>query len=121
MMIEYAIMPSEELAKPMIKISDNENGIIILKKDVFTSIASIAVQEETGIQVESGTFKKFITCKVDDDKVRISVDIKIRYGQNVQKTCKSVQNRIFKAIEDMTEVKCDMIDVNVIGFNFNAQ
>lgn len=105
----------------MIKISDNENGIITLKKDVFTSIALIAVQEENGIVIDTGTFKKSITCKIEEDKLRVSVDIKIRYGQNVQKTCKSVQNRIYKAIQDMTEVKVDVIDINVIGFNFNAQ
>jgi len=105
----------------MIKISDNENGIIALKKDVFTSIALIAVQEEKGVLIESGTFKKTVTCKIEDEKVRLSIDLKIRYGQNVQKTCKNVQNRVFKAIQDMTEVKADMIDVNVIGFNFNAQ
>jgi len=105
----------------MIKISDNENGIITLKKDVFTSIAFIAVQEEKGIQLESGAFKKSVICKIEDEKVKLSVDIKIRYGQNVQKTCKNVQNRIFKAIQDMTEVKVEVVDVNVIGFNFNAQ
>ena len=105
----------------MIKISDNENGIITLKNDVFTSIAFIAVQEETGIQIDTGAFKKAVTCKIEDEKVHVSVAIKIRYGQNVQKTCKNVQNRIFKAIKDMTEVKVDNIDVNVIGFNFNAQ
>jgi uncharacterized alkaline shock family protein YloU len=105
----------------MIKISDNENGIITLKNDVFTSIALIAVQEESGIQVDTGTFKKSVTCKIDDGKVKLSVAIKIRYGQNVQKTCNNVQNRIFKAIKDMTEVKVDNIDINVIGFNFNAQ
>jgi uncharacterized alkaline shock family protein YloU len=105
----------------MIKISDNENGIITLKNDVFTSIALIAVQEESGIQVETGTFKKAVTCKIENDKVHVSVAIKIRYGQNVQKTCKSVQNRVFKAIKDMTEVQVENIDINVIGFNFNAQ
>ena len=105
----------------MIKISDNENGIIILKKDVFTSIAFISVQEENGIQLDKGTFKKAVTCKIEDEKVHISIDLKIRYGQNVQKTCKSVQNRVSKSIQDMTNVNCNHIDVNVIGFNFNAQ
>ena len=109
------------MTQAMIKISDNENGIIALKNDVFTSIAFIATGEEKGIQMETGAFKKSVTCKIEDNKVRVSVSIKIRYGQNVQKTCKSVQNRIYKAIQDMTEVKVDMIDVNVIGFNFNAQ
>jgi len=105
----------------MIKISDNENGIIFLKKDVFTSIAFISVQEENGIQLDKGAFKKSVTCKIEEEKVHIAIDLKIRYGQNVQKTCKSVQNRVSKAIQDMTNVKCDHIDVNVIGFNFNAQ
>lgn len=105
----------------MIKISDNENGIIALKKDVFASIALIAVQEEKGVILESGAFKKTVVCKIEEDKVKLSIDLKIRYGQNVQKTCKNVQNRVAKAILDMTEVKADMIDVNVIGFNFNAQ
>ena len=105
----------------MIKISDNENGIIILKKDVFTSIAFISVQEENGIQLDKGAFKKSVTCKIEDEKVHISIDLKIRYGQNVQKTCKNVQSRVAKAILDMTNVTCDVVNVNVIGFNFNAQ
>ncbi|NTW95043.1 MAG: Asp23/Gls24 family envelope stress response protein [Erysipelotrichaceae bacterium] len=105
----------------MIKISDNENGIIFLKKDVFTSIAFISLQEENGIQLDKGTFKKAVTCKIEDEKVHISIDLKIRYGQNVQKTCKSVQNRVSKSIQDMTNVNCNHVDVNVIGFNFNAQ
>jgi len=105
----------------MIKISDNENGIIILKNDVFTSIATISVQEESGIQLDKSTFKKSVNCKIENEKIHISIDLKIRYGQNVQKTCKNVQNRVVKAILDMTNVKCDVVDVNVIGFNFNAQ
>jgi len=105
----------------MIKISDNENGIIVLKNDVFTSIAFISVQEEKGVQLDNGTFKKAVTCKIKEGKITLCIELKIRYGQNVQKTCTNVQNRVFKAIQDMTEIKCDVVDVNVIGFNFNAQ
>ncbi len=105
----------------MIKISDNENGIIVLKNDVFTSIAFISVQEETGVMLDKGTFKKSVTCKIKENQITIGIDLRIRYGQNVQKTCESLQNRVFKAIQDMTDIKCAIVDVNVIGFNFNAQ
>ena len=105
----------------MIKISDNENGIIVLKKNVFTSIAFISTPEEDGVLLEKSTFKKSVSCKIEGDKITVSIDIKIRYGQNVQKTCTNVQSRIYKAILDMTDIKCDVVDVNVIGFNFNAQ
>ena len=105
----------------MIKLSDNENGIIVLKKDVFTSIAYISALEEKGILLDKGTFKKHVTCRISEGKVSVAIDLKIRYGQNVQKTCTNVQNRVYKAIHDMTEIKCEIVDVNVIGFNFSAQ
>ncbi len=110
-----------EINKIMIKISDNENGIIVLKNDVFTSIAFISVQEESGVHLDKGTFKKSVTCKIKEDRITLSIELKIHYGSNVQKTCKNVQNRVFKAIQAMTDIKCDVIDVSVIGFNFNAQ
>ena len=109
------------MAKTMIKISDNENGTIVLKRDVFSSIAFISAQEDNGVVLENSTFKNSVNCKIENDKLSIAIDLKVRYGQHVQKTCAKVQDKVHKAILDMTGISCDEVDVNVIGFNFNAQ
>jgi uncharacterized alkaline shock family protein YloU len=48
------------------------------------------------------------------------VEVKIKYGSNVSKVCEDLQQKIFQAVLQMTDLKCNLIDIKVAGFAFNA-
>jgi len=109
------------MAQESITLASNESGIIYLKKDVFSMIALISAKEEKGLVIENTTLHKAVTCKIVDNNIEISINVKMPYGQNVQKMCLSLQSKIRKAVVDMVGIQPVNIEVNVIGFNFNAQ
>jgi uncharacterized alkaline shock family protein YloU len=109
------------MAQESITLVTNESGIIVLKKDVFNMIALISAKEEKGIVIEHSALHKAVTCKIVENNLSVSINVKIQYGQNVQKMCSNLQSKVKKAIVDMAGLETLSIEVNVIGFNFNAQ
>ena len=57
--------------------------------------------------------------KLTKDKMTISAEVKIKYGANVNDACVDLQKRIYSAIYNMSEIKVDFIDIQVIGFTFD--
>ena len=45
-------------------------------------------------------------------------EIKVKYGANVNAVCEALQDRIYQNILQMTSLKCNLVDVKVVGFFF---
>lgn len=96
---------------------EDENGLVAMNKSVFKSIAEISVDDiENAVRIPETKFSKPMSVKIEDNKLHIYADIKIKYGANVKATCELVQNKIYENIQFMTGFKAQDVTVNVIGF-----
>lgn len=95
----------------------NENGLIAVNKSVFQSIARISVSEiDNAVEIPESRFAKPVQVKIENNKLNIAVDIKVKYGANVSATCELLQNKVYENILYMTGYKTSNVTVNVTGF-----
>lgn len=97
---------------------NNDNGMIAINKAVFSSIAQISIDDiENAIRIPETRFVKPMTVKIENNRLKIDADIRVRYGANVSQTCELVQNKIYENILNMTGYKASEVAVNVTGFD----
>ena len=109
------------MAKEFIELeSNNDLGTVTLNKTVFSTITSNVIEETEQVKLIEGTkpFKSGVTTRIEDNKLYISVPIKIAYNANVTDVCASLQNKIFESISYMTNFKPESIEIEVVGFIF---
>ena len=110
-----------------------ENGIKIAD-DVVATIAGKAALEVKGVFSMSGGFaggisevfgKKTYTrgIKVDNTEkgLKIDVNIIVEYGARIPDVAYEIQNRVKKAIENMTGLSIDEVNVHIHGVNIDMQ
>ena len=96
---------------------EKDDSMIAINKSVFKAITEISIDDiENAVRLPDTRFAKPLSVKIENNKLLISVDIKIKYGANVNATCELVQNRIYENVLLMTGFKASDITVNVIGF-----
>lgn len=96
----------------------NENGLIAINKSVFQSVAEISIDDiENAVRIPQTRFTRPMTVKIEDNKLIIETDIRVKYGANVSQTCELVQNKIYENILFMTGFKASEVTVNVTGFD----
>ena len=106
-----------------------ENGIKIAD-DVVATIAGKAASEVVGVYSMAGGFaggisevfgKKSYTkgIKVDDTEKELKIDVNIivEYGARIPDVAYEIQNRVKKAIESMTGLIVEEVNVHVQGVN----
>ena len=77
-------------------------------------------KEDENVQIAQGTkpFKTGIVTKVDDNKLTLSIPVKVNHKANVSDVCLNLQNKIFESISYMTDFKPEAIEIQVTGFIF---
>ena len=125
----------EEITQGVIEeINEIEENGIKIADDVVATIAGKAASEVKGVYSMSGGFaggisevfgKKSYTkgIKVDntDDKIKIDVNIIVEYGARIPDVAYEIQNRVKKAIESMTGLSVEEVNVHVQGVNTEIQ
>ena len=115
------IKNTEETAGEGIKIAD----------DVVAIIAGKAVSEVSGVSGMAGGFAggitevlsgkknltKGIKVDVNENQVKIDVNIIVEYGVRIPDVAFEIQNRVKKAVESMTGLKVEEVNVHVQGVN----
>ncbi len=109
-----------------------ENGIKIAD-DVLATIAGKAASEVTGVFAMSGGFAGGISevfgkknyskgIKVDNTPkgLKIDVNIIVEYGARIPDVAYEIQTKVKKAIESMTGLKIDEINVHIQGVNTSS-
>lgn len=110
-----------------------ENGIKI-SDDVIATIAGKAASEVSGVYSMFGGFaggisevfgKKNYTkgIKVDNTEkgLKIDVNIIVDYGARIPDVAYEIQSRVKKAIENMTGLKIEEVNVHIQGVNTETQ
>ena len=109
----------------------NETDGIKIASDVIAVIAGVAVSEVEGVYSMAGGFAGGITevlkgkknlakgIKVDTEgtKTKIDVNIIVEYGARTPDVAFEIQNRVKTAVESMTGLTVEEVNVHVQGVN----
>lgn len=110
---------------------ETENSGVKISNDVVAVIAGVAVSEVAGVanmqsgfatgisEVLSGKKNrtKGIKVEVEDNTTRIDVNIIVEYGTRIPDVAFEIQNRVKKAVESMTGLQVEEVNVHVQGVN----
>ncbi|MBR3002473.1 MAG: Asp23/Gls24 family envelope stress response protein [Clostridia bacterium] len=124
---------AEIITQPSEETNGQEN--IQISNDVIAVIAGVAVSEVAGVASMAGGFAGGISevlsgkknmakgIKVDktEDKIKIDVNIVVEYGTRIPDIAFDIQNRVKKAVENMTGMKVEEVNVHVQGVDTNVK
>lgn len=98
----------------------NQYGSVVYNRSVFSAIARNVIDEnDKAVVAESSkVFRPDRISWIDDDKLYISIPVRVDYQANVTDVCAALQSRIFESIEYMTDYKPESIEIQVVGFIF---
>lgn len=122
----------EENLEVVEEISENEG--IKISNDVVSVIAGVAVSEVEGVAGMAGGFaggisevfsgkknlSKGIKVEATDKTAKIDVNIIVEYGARIPDVAFEIQNRVKKAVESMTGLDVQEVNVHVQGVNTKA-
>lgn len=114
---------------------ENQAEKIEISNDVIAVIAGVAVSEVQGVAGMSGGFAGGISevlsgkknlakgIKVDknENRVKIDVNIIVEYGTRIPDVAFEIQNRVKKAVENMTGMLVEEVNVHVQGVDTNVK
>ena len=120
----------EEIVELETEIKEENDGIKI-SDDVVAVIAGVAVGEVSGVAGMAGGFAggisevfsgkknlaKGIKVEVLENKAKIDVNIIVEYGSRIPDVAFEIQNRVKKAVESMTGLNVEEVNVHVQGVN----
>lgn len=101
-----------------IKLETEENlGVISLSTEVLKHIAQIEIEEDKDVRLsQEGFFKSPIQCSVEENKLKLTINVDVRFKANVKEVTQRIQSKIDEMISHMTTYFLDEININVVGF-----
>ncbi len=122
-------MYGKMLVRRNYEMKNNENiGFVQIADDVVAVIAGIAATEVEGVASMAGNITKELISKLgmknlskgvkvnmEDGVATVDVAINIEYGYNIPTVCELVQDKVKVAIENMTGLKVDNVNVTIAG------
>ena len=109
---------------------DDNSGAVSIADDVVAMIASLAATEVEGVGAMVGNITnelmsrvgmkkltKGVKVMVEDGKVNADLAITIDYGHNTPETCQNVQKKVKNAIENMTGLEVEIVNIRIAGIN----
>jgi uncharacterized alkaline shock family protein YloU len=98
-------------------------GEIKISNEVVVTISSMAASNIEGVQSAGGKsffggkrdIERGITANVEGNQAVITVEIKIDFGKNIYDTVRKLQKQIKDAVEQMTGLDVEQVNVTVKG------
>jgi len=116
-----------------ININNEKNGDIKISDEVIATIASVATKEITGIsglslsiagEIASKFTKKNLSKAIkvynSGDVITLDISVVVEYGTRIPDVCWEVQQNVKKAVETMSELTVDKVNIIVAGVNFES-
>ncbi len=116
-------------------IKDDENGGVHITDEVLATIAGLAAAEVEGVASLTGGLTSDAISKAGISKlskgvrilaegediiaVRLSLDMK--YGYEIPKVCKKVQEKVKSAVENMTGITVSGVDIRIATVNMSEE
>lgn len=114
--------------------AENQTGLIRISDDVVATIAGLAALETPGISAMSGgiseglakrlsgkNVQKGVSVEVGQLEAAIDLRVIIQYGSKIQEVCRSLQENVKEAVENMTGLNVVEVNVKVEGVAFKEE
>lgn len=115
-------------------LENGNMGQVQIADEVVAIIAGLAATEVEGVASMAGnitnelvskrgkkSLSKGIRVKVEDGIVSVNVALNIAYGYSVPKTCKKVQEKVKAAIENMTGLEVEKVDIQIANVSISKE
>ena len=109
-------------------------GEVRIADEVVAIIAGLAATEVDGVDSMAGNItnelvaklgmknlSKGVKIEVADSKVSVDLAINLEYGYNIPEVTGAVQDRVKSAIETMTGLSVENVDIRVAGVNLEDE
>ena len=115
------------------EVKATDGGRILFADDVIATIASLAVADVKGVCGMSGSVAegfssilgkknptKGVKVQVGTEEATVDLSVLIQYGFRIQEVCQNIQAAVKNAIETMTGLACNEVNVYVAAVCFDA-
>ena len=115
-------------------LENGNMGQVQIADEVVAIIAGLPATEVEGVASMAGnitnelvsklgkkSLSKGIRVKVEDGIVNVNVALNIAYGYSVPKTCKKVQEKVKAAIENMTGLEVEKVDIQIANVSISKE
>lgn len=105
-------------------------GEVKIADDVVATIAGLAATEVEGVASMQGNLtneivgklgirnlSKGVKIELSEGMVKVELSIMMKYGYSIPETCKSVQDKVKSAIENMTGLQVEYVNIRIVGVN----
>ncbi len=125
---------SKELEPVYVTTTDEEEfgGSVNIAEDVVAAIVGLAATEVEGVAYMSGNvtneiigklgiknLSKGVVIGIEEGRVSAEVSLVMRYGYGIPKTAKAVQDKIKSAVENMTGLAVERVNVHIVGVDID--
>lgn len=120
---------AKEINEFDIKVDDCV-GEIRIADSVVANIAVIAAKEADGVadtvtttanelmtKVGMKSTAKGVRVEISEESVSVDLALIMKYGYNIPSTCKMVQEKVKSAIESMTGLTVNDVNIRIAGMN----
>lgn len=115
--------------KDLINMAEEDLGKIEISPEVIEVISGIAASEVEGVANMRGNFAsdvaqrlgrkqqhgKGVKVELEDDSITVDMYVVINYGAAILEVSKKIQENVFLALQTMTAIELDEINVHVLG------
>lgn len=113
---------------------DEKTGTVKIADDVVAMIAALAATEADGVAAMAGNLTNELLSRVGvrglsrgakvevtGKKVKVRLAIAVEYGYNIPATCQRVQAKVKSAIENMTGLEVQDVNIRIVGINVTKE
>jgi len=102
-----------------------EDGRISISKEVISTIAGLAATEVPGVappkvgsMPKGEAVRRLVETEILGGRVKLGLKVGVVYGHPVQEVADELQVRVKEAVEKMTALPVDQVDVEVVRVAF---
>lgn len=104
----------------LIQETDEGMGQIAISLSVINEIVNNAIDRDKNIFLdEIRGIKTAPVVEFKEDDLTIGLKVRVQYGQDVEKSCRALQDELVKQLELMIDYHNPIINFNVVGFKFD--
>ena len=94
-------------------INNNDSGTLTISLKAFKDIVTVIISRIEGVVPAKNDF---INCQYKDNDLKMRINIKVKQGKDIVKTCAALQTQVHESILEMTGVYSYNIDIYIAGF-----
>lgn len=109
-------------------------GEVQIANEVVSSIAGISAAEVEGVDSMAGGFtnelagkfgvrnlSKGVKVEVVEDRAVVDLAVNMKYGYSIPDTCEQVQEKVAQAINSMTGLEVEKVNVRIAGVSLEQE